>query len=292
MKSGALVFLAVFIALSASWAGFVLAPQIQLGRELQTPALGDAGLYPQARPGMAAQGAVVYRAEGCVNCHSQQVSQEGVRSQVILTEVSTNAAALLQVLRANGLPLANLETLTKLPIVVTNVPDASSGEPIAKSINATDSKAHVEVSAFGPDIGRHWGQRRSVAQDYLFDHPAQPGSRRMGPDLSNVGLARPDAKWHLLHLYAPASQVNGSTMPPYRFLFETRKIKGKPSADALKFPDGFGPDKDYEVVPTQRALELAAYLVSLKADAPLFEAPVTPPPALVTVVSTNAPVTQ
>ena len=35
MKFGPLVFLAAFLALSASWCGFVLTPQVQLGRAVQ-----------------------------------------------------------------------------------------------------------------------------------------------------------------------------------------------------------------------------------------------------------------
>jgi hypothetical protein len=41
-------------------------------------------------------------------------------------------------------------------------------------------------------------------------------------------------------------------------------------------PKGFGPADGLEVVPTAEARELAAYLVSLKANVPLYEAPFTP----------------
>ena len=65
-------------------------------------------------------------------------------------------------------------------------------------------------------------------------------------------------------------------MPPFRYLFELRKIGDAPSPDALRFPKGFAPPAGYEVVPTPEAKQLAAYLLSLKADAPLYEAPFTP----------------
>ena len=48
-------------------------------------------------------------------------------------------------------------------------------------------------------------------------------------------------------------------MPAYTFLFEERKIVGQPSPDALNVPVAVG----YEVVPTERARSLAAYLSSL-----------------------------
>ena len=288
MKSGAVVFFAAFLALAASWGGFVLAPQVQLGREAQDKALGSGDLYPQARPGLAQQGADVYRAEGCVHCHSQQVGQEGVRSEIILTEAGTNAAALIEVLAKLNFKLANTEALAQLPKTVMKVANAEAGAATVKTLTDAGAKANVEVKAVGPDISRGWGQRRSVAQDYLFDDPALPGTRRVGPDLANVGLRLPDANWHLLHLYAPKSVVTDSTMPPYRYLFEERKIKGAPSADALNLPVEFAPESAYEVVPTERAKALAAYLLSLRANAPLFQAPVTPPPAPAATNSTEA----
>ena len=57
MKSSALVFLAAFIALSASWGGFVLTPQLELGRATQALTVPAQVNYPVARPGLAAQGA-------------------------------------------------------------------------------------------------------------------------------------------------------------------------------------------------------------------------------------------
>jgi len=39
----------------------------------------------------------------------------------------------------------------------------------------------------GSDLVRGWGERRSVARDYMFRSPASLGYMRMGPDLSNIG---------------------------------------------------------------------------------------------------------
>jgi hypothetical protein len=62
-------------------------------------------------------------------------------------------------------------------------------------------------------------------------------------------------------------------MPPYRFLFEKRKISGSPSPEALKLSGESAPEPGFEVVPKPDALALVAYLQSLRADLPLFEAP-------------------
>ena len=50
----------------------------------------------------------------------------------------------------------------------------------------------------------------------------------------------------------------------------------KPSPDALALPKEFAPAEGFEVVPKAEARQLAAYLVSLKASTPLYEAPFTP----------------
>src|SRR5947199_9416985 len=114
-----------------------------------------------------------------------------------------------------------------------------------------------------------------------------PGAQRIGPDLASVGLRLPDSAWHLLHLYAPKLQVKDSTMPPYRFLFETRRIERGLSPEALPLSGSLASSPGYEIIPKAEAQQLVAYLMSLRADAPLFDAPLTvpaaPPPA------TNAP---
>ncbi|MBA4148521.1 MAG: cbb3-type cytochrome c oxidase subunit II [Verrucomicrobia bacterium] len=118
-----------------------------------------------------------------------------------------------------------------------------------------------------------YGLRFTVAQDYLRDEPVQFGSLRLGPDLANIGARMPDAKWHLLHLYNPRITIEKSLMPQYKYLFEKRKIRGERSANALDLPKGFEVEEGFEVVPTDRADSLVAYMKSLRSDASLFESP-------------------
>lgn len=289
MNSAATVFLAAFVALSASWAGLVLAPQIQLGREDQAKTLPAEDAYPLARPGLARQGAEVYRSLGCVYCHSQQVGQDGVKCEVILTDAGTNTAATLAALAKLDAALGNPQTLAALPKAVLRVADVPAATTIVKAIAAAGAKAETKVTPVGPDLARGWGKRRSVALDYIYDSPVQPGTRRFGPDLSNVGQLRADVNWQLRHLYAPASEIKGSTMPPYRFLFEQRPIAAKPTPDALQLTGDFAAPAGKEIVPTDDARALAAYLVSLRLDAPLYESPFTAPVAPAAVAATNAP---
>jgi cytochrome c oxidase cbb3-type subunit II len=135
----------------------------------------------------------------------------------------------------------------------------------------------------GTDLERGWGERRTVARDYIFENPPFLGSSRLGPDLANVGTdkwrnepvgdierpAKRDTAWQFLHLYAPTSAVPYSNMPPYRYLFTERRITGQRSNDALpvRAPKG----DDYEIVPNEDARALVAYLESLDRSHPLKE---------------------
>ena len=150
-------------------------------------------------------------------------------------------------------------------------------DALARALKSAGAKAAIRVVPVGPDLDRGWGKRRSVARDYLYDDPVMLGSLRVGPDLANAGARLPDPNWHLRHLYAPRSQVKDSLMPPYRYLFERRRIGWQPSPDALQFPKELAPPPGFEIVPKPEARLLVAYLLSLRAETPLFEAPLTIP---------------
>lgn len=206
MNYAPLVFLGIFLTLASSWCGLVLAPYLQYGGLSDTKIEDTGRYYPQDKFGLSWKGRELYRVNGCIYCHSQQVRPAG----------------------------------------------------------------------FGADIERGWGKRRSVSRDYLYDKPVFLGTMRTGPDLANIGARQSSTDWHLSHLYDPQITSKGSIMPPYRFLFEKRKTGAKPSPDALKLTAEFAPASGYEIVPTENAHALVAYLISLRADANLPEAPVTP----------------
>jgi len=268
MKSGFPIFLAAFVLLASSWCGFVLAPTLQLGGLQQTNVLNSSDIYPVQRSGDATLGLQVYRANGCAACHTEQIQQSGFACDVVLTGAGKNPAA-----------VSHLISTLKLLGVTKEEADAASDK-----ITAAGGKVETRILATGADISRGWGVRRSVAEDFLWDTPVQPGGIRVGPDLADVGARLHDANWQLLHLYAPRAVAGNSVMPPFRYLFETRKIGGAPSPDALKLPQKFSPSPGYEIVPTGDAKNLAAYLLSLRADVPLHDAPFT-----AAQTSTNAP---
>ena len=129
-------------------------------------------------------------------------------------------------------------------------------------------------------IEREWGSRRTVALDYIYENPVTLGTIRNGPDLSNAGASKSedsklkyltDPQWLYRHLYNAQAEVEGSIMPPFRFLFKKQKISGERSADALALTGNDTAPAGYEIVPTPDARALVAYLLSLDKSHPLKE---------------------
>lgn len=108
---------------------------------------------------------------------------------------------------------------------------------------------------FGSDKARGWGERQNVARDYIHQDRPQLGNSRFGPDLANYGARQQSAEPIFTLLYQ-----GSATHPSYRFLFEERKIEGEVDAKALT---GAAAKPGFQIVPTERAQTLAAYLLSL-----------------------------
>ncbi len=131
----------------------------------------------------------------------------------------------------------------------------------------------VRREGFGADVGEHsrgWGERQSVARDYLRESRVLLGSQRIGPDLRNLAARKNadgtefTADWLYRYLFDPKLVLKDSAMPRYAFLFKTQQIVGEPSAKALKLPAAYAPAVGQEIVPTARGEALVAYLQSLK----------------------------
>ncbi len=131
---------------------------------------------------------------------------------------------------------------------------------------------------FGADIDRGWARRATVPRDYILQERVLVGTMRTGPDLVHLGgryAGDAGRDWNHLHLYNPRIVSEGSTMAPFAFLYKKQEIINEPSEDALDFPPGseYAPEPGYEIVPTRRAIALVEYLLSLKIDYGLPEAP-------------------
>ncbi|MEI8293508.1 MAG: cbb3-type cytochrome c oxidase subunit II [bacterium] len=199
-----LLFTGLFLTFGSAWVGLVVYPVANLGKMQPLPDEETNGYFPPTVSGLAIVGQKVYAANGCMECHTQQVRPD---------------------------PLAT-------------------------------------------DIAKQLGKRQTVARDEIREHTPFLGQYRIGQDLSNFGTRETDPSAIHRHLYAPKSVSDWSNMPSYSYLYENRKIVGQPSAHALQGLTGaFAPKPGYEIVPTQQAEALVAYLLSLNQNYPLPESP-------------------
>jgi len=184
-------------------------------------------------------------------------------------------------------PQVDEESGDVYPVDVSGLPQQGRQAYVANGCIACHTQ-QVRDAHMGPDADREWGVRRTVARDYIYESPVTFGSMRNGPDLSNVGAPKADEsrrkyvndpQWLYIHLYNPRSLVEGSIMPPFRFLFEKRRISGQRSGDALSLAGADAVPDGYEVVPTPEAKALVAYLLSLDKSHPLKEVKATAPAA-------------
>lgn len=125
--------------------------------------------------------------------------------------------------------------------------------------------------SLAPDASRGWG-RASVAADYHYDQPHLLGTMRTGPDLFNIAARQPSEDWHLGHLYQPRAYTAGSTMPGFPFLFTEQDAPARAGQKAIMLPPAYA-KPGVTVVPTQKALDLVAYLLSLDHTYPVIDAP-------------------
>jgi cytochrome c oxidase cbb3-type subunit 2 len=60
----------------------------------------------------------------------------------------------------------------------------------------------------------------SSPNEYIYQKITFPGTRRIGPDLSRVGVKRPSRDWHKSHFWAPKTASAGSIMPAFQHFFD------------------------------------------------------------------------
>lgn len=154
---------------------------------------------------------------------------------------------------------------------------ASQGEKVYADLGcAACHTQQVRRPGFGADQARGWGERQSVARDYIFQTRPQLGYSRLGPDLANLAVRKPsapDAEDLMKLLY-----LGSATHPRYRFLFEERAVVGQRAATALRLTGREAPGVGRQIVPTERAQSLVAYLLGLNQGYVFPEARPAPPP--------------
>ncbi len=121
------------------------------------------------------------------------------------------------------------------------------------------------------DMDKTWGSRPGIAADYAnntrmnwwMNTATLMGTERTGPDLTDIGNRLPGADWHLLHLYNPRMVVEQSVMPAYPWLFEWKNSPAD-GDKVLPLPEGNAKNQGKKLVATKKAMQLVAYLQSLK----------------------------
>jgi cytochrome c oxidase cbb3-type subunit 2 len=170
-------------------------------------------------------------------------------------------------------PLPNEETGGVNPPTVSGL--AVAGQKVYAANGCMECHTQqVRPDVLTTDIAKQLGKRQTVPRDEIREHTPFLGEYRIGQDLTNYGARETDVAAVHRHLYSPKSVTSWSNMPSYSYLYEYRKIVSQPSAHALQGLTGpRAPKPGYEVVPTQQAEALVAYLLSLNQNYPLPESP-------------------
>ena len=124
------------------------------------------------------------------------------------------------------------------------------------------------------DMDKMWGNRPGIAADYAGNKRTDfwrntatlMGTERTGPDLTNVGVRQGSLAWNLLHLYQPRAVVEQSIMPAYPWLFKEVYSVNKDDVEVV-VPDKYRKGIKGKIIASQEALDLVAYLQSLKQTA-------------------------
>ncbi len=135
--------------------------------------------------------------------------------------------------------VGGLVEIIPMYVIKTNVPTISSVRPytplelegrdvyIAEGCYTCHSQL---VRPFRSETARYGEYSKSG--EYVYDHPFQWGSKRIGPDLHREGGKYPNS-WHYNHLVNPPAISPGTIMPPFPWLakdkididFTSSKIK-------------------------------------------------------------------
>ena len=175
-------------------------------------------------------------------------------------------------------------SLTLLTVVIPAFQNQNNNQPFPGSKPlAGDAKAGKLIYIAEGCVGCHSQQVRNVEMDKVFgSRPGMAsdyanigrtslwqntatlmGTGRTGPDLTNVGNRQPSLEWNLMHLFQPRSVVAHSIMPSYKWLFEMKENPSKTDI-IVPIPAQFLYGEKGKVVASQKALQLVAYIQSLK----------------------------
>lgn len=134
---------------------------------------------------------------------------------------------------------ASLFELIPAFLIRSNVPTIASVQPYTplelagRDIYVSEGCYNCHSQMIRPILSetKRYGDY-SKPGEFIYDHPFQWGSRRIGPDLAREG-GKQSHLWHLVHFRNPQKLVQGSIMPSYHWL-EKRKLNFKSIPDRVK----------------------------------------------------------
>ena len=248
MKNLPLLFLGIFFTMAFSWTGLILSSQVPF------------------KPGESAWGKLQPVSESLLN----PATEEPIAGVVTTVEREGQPNVRMEGMNVPGDPV-----YPQAPVGI-----AQRGKQVYMSMGCMYCHSQqVRHSGFGNDIERGWGLRGTVPRDYIHQERVLLGTMRTGPDLASVGVRYSgDAgrDWHHSHLWDPTITSPNSIMPPFRFLYRVIPETEEPQAYSVRIPEDHpsAPPPGYKVVPTERAEALVEYLLSLRIDYALPEAPI------------------
>ncbi len=125
--------------------------------------------------------------------------------------------------------IASLFEIIPTFLIKSNVPTIASVQPYSP-LELAGRDIYIAEGCYNCHsqmIRPLWEEKKrygefSKAGEFVYDHPFQWGSRRIGPDLAREGLINPSADWHYRHFLNPRDLPGkeDSIMPTYGHLFE------------------------------------------------------------------------
>ena len=173
--------------------------------EHEAPALGEFK-EPEGKP--AAQGLLSY----LVRADFHRAWERKALKFSILTGLAVIVASLFEMIptfliRSNVPTIASVTPYTPLELAGRDV-------YLAEGCYNCHSQMVRPIRAETERYGEY-----SKPGEFVYDHPFQWGSRRIGPDLHRVGGKYPHL-WHVRHMEDPRSTTPQSIMPPYPWLLK------------------------------------------------------------------------
>ncbi|TWT41695.1 hypothetical protein RAS1_28160 [Phycisphaerae bacterium RAS1] len=125
--------------------------------------------------------------------------------------------------------VASLFEIIPTFLIRSNVPTIASVTPYTplelcgREIYIADGCYNCHSQQIRPILAetKRYGEY-SKAGEFVYDHPFQWGSRRIGPDLARGGPTKGAPIWHVIHFQNPREYSPGSIMPAYPTLLTRR----------------------------------------------------------------------